>query len=229
MSSTSVSSTSVSSTEEGVIKYVSSHTTCSLQKALPAGFFASEAFSEAFAELDATRTILHDLRLIGVTSTQGGTIGYGNISLRVQKDTFLISGSGTGASRILGLEGYSLVHAFNPEENRVESLGLVQASSESMTHGAIYRANPALCCVIHVHNRELFDRLLAQGWAHTPESVTYGTPELSRSVATLVRTLPKIGGVFVTAGHAEGLFACGVSISNARDALVHLNKKGSSV
>lgn len=210
----------MSNPDEGVIKYVSNHTSCSLQETLPTTFFVSEVF----AALDATRTILHDLRFIGVSSDG---IGYGNISLRVQKDTFLVSGSGTGAERILGPEGYSLVRAFDTEKNRVESLGPVRASSESMTHGAIYRANPALCCVIHIHNGELFDRLLAQGWVHTPESVAYGTPELSRAVNTLVRTLPETGGVFVTAGHAKGLFACGMSIRATRDMLVHLNTKGS--
>ncbi|MEG1610717.1 MAG: class II aldolase/adducin family protein, partial [Bilophila sp.] len=144
--------------------------------------------------------------------------------LRVEGNRFLISGSGTGSSRVLGEAGYSLVCAFSPEKNEVVSLGAVQASSEAMTHGAIYQANPAVRCVIHVHSQEGFARLLRQGWAHTPQDAAYGTPELSRAVEALVKT--DSCGVFVTAGHAEGLFAYGTTVQDALESLLRHNPKG---
>ena len=126
---------------DGVVKYQASHTRGDVEtslRTLPAGIreTALDALT-LFPELDAARTTLHDAGLIGVYPSG---IGYGNVSLRLAGNLFLISGSGTGSSRLLGKQGYSLVRAFDPLENTVASFGPVQASSESMTHGAVYGA-----------------------------------------------------------------------------------------
>lgn len=210
---------------DGVVKYHAHHTTGDVEaylRTLPAG--ARDAALNAlrlFPELDAARTALHDAGLIGVYPSG---IGYGNISLRLAENLFLISGSGTGASRILGSRGYSLVCAFDPLKNTVASFGPVQASSESMTHGAIYHAASGALCVIHIHSPLLFTSLLAEGFPRTPESVAYGTPALSREVARLTaEELPPSGGIFVTAGHDEGVFAYGESIASTLNAILSLS------
>ena len=187
---------------EGVVKYKAMHVPCTSEQAL-AALHPNAMPSELFAELDAVRTQLHDAGLIGVTATG---IGYGNISVRLSGNAFLISGTGTGASRVLGLHGYGLVLAFDADANTVVSAGPAQASSESMTHGTIYAARPDVQCVVHIHNATLFERLLAEHAPATPPSAAYGTPELSRAVAALLKT-PE--GFFVTAGHSEGIFAYG--------------------
>ncbi len=209
--------------EEGVVKYRAHHTPgdveAYLRECAPALRDVALSALTQFSELDAARTTLHDAGLIGVYPSG---IGYGNISLRLADELFLISGSGTGARRILDMSGYSLVHTFDPSANTVSSYGPVQASSESMTHGAIYRAAPATRCVIHVHSRALFSSLLARNWPHTPESAAYGTPALSLAVARLAAALPPTGGVFVTAGHEEGLIAYGTTIAAALASLLSL-------
>lgn len=124
---------------DGVVKYQASHTRGDVEtslRTLPAGIreTALDALT-LFPELDAARTTLHDAGLIGVYPSG---IGYGNVSLRLAGNLFLISGSGTGSSRLLGKQGYSLVRAFEPSQKYRASFGPVQASSESMTHGAVY-------------------------------------------------------------------------------------------
>ena len=114
---------------DGVVKYQASHTRGDVEtslRTLPAGIreTALDALT-LFPELDAARTALHDAGLIGVYPSG---IGYGNVSLRLAGNLFLISGSGTGSSRLLGKQGYSLVRAFDPLENTVASFGPVQAS-----------------------------------------------------------------------------------------------------
>ncbi|WP_308775324.1 class II aldolase/adducin family protein [uncultured Bilophila sp.] len=210
---------------DGVIKYQARHTAGDIEAylhTLPTGTRdAALNTLRLFPELDAARTALHDAGLIGVYPSG---IGYGNISLRLAGKLFLISGSGTGASRILGRQGYSLVCAFDPHKNAVASLGPVQASSESMTHGAIYDAASEAQCVIHIHSPFLFASLLAKGFPRTPDAVAYGTPALSREVARLIaEELPPSGGVFVTAGHNEGVFAYGESIASTLKAILSLN------
>ena len=39
-------------------------------------------------------------------------------------------------------------------------IGPIQASSASLTHAAIYQANPDINAVIHVHDRDLWENLL---------------------------------------------------------------------
>lgn len=211
---------------EGVVKYAALHRQGDVEtfvRSLPPA--ARETAEEAlcgFPELDAARTALHDAGLIGVTASG---IGYGNISLRLTEELFLISGSGTGAARVLGQEGYALVHECAPEANTVRSFGPVQASSEAMTHWAVYRAAPAARCVIHIHAPRLFAALLAKGHPHTPPSAAYGTPALSRAVSRLAATFPATGGVFVTAGHADGVFAYGNAIATALGLILTLKEK----
>ena len=143
---------------------------------------------------------------------------------RLAGNLFLISGSGTGSSRLLGKQGYSLIRAFDPLENTVASFGPVQASSESMTHGAVYGAANKARCVIHIHSPFLFTSLLAEGFPRTPESVAYGTPALSREVARLItEELSPSEGVFVTAGHNEGVFAYSESIASTLNLILSLN------
>lgn len=167
--------------------------------------------------LDATRTKLHDLGLIGMYDNG---IGFGNLSLRTKDNQFIISGSGTGGKRILGESGYCLVTSFDPDANSVECAGPIQASSEAMTHGAVYAENPRVQCVIHIHSRLLFDRLLAQNWPHTPKSAAYGTPAIAKAIASLVRGAQTDLALFVLAGHDEGLVAYGPSIEATRDLLI---------
>lgn len=210
---------------DGVVKYQASHTMGDIETylcTLPAKLrdTALDALT-LFPELDAARTALHDAGLIGIYPSG---IGYGNISLRLAGKLFLISGSGTGSSRLLGKQGYSLVHAFDPLKNTLVSFGPVQASSESMTHGAVYDAANKAHCVIHIHSPLLFTSLLAKGFHRTPESIAYGTPALSREVTLLIaEKLSPSEGVFVTAGHNEGVFAYGESIASTLDLILSLN------
>ena len=85
---------------DGIVKYQASHAMGDVEtylRTLPAGIRETALDALAlFSELDAARTTLHDAGLIGVYPSG---IGYGNISLRLAGNLFLISGSGTGSSR----------------------------------------------------------------------------------------------------------------------------------
>ncbi len=191
--------------DEGYVKYQARHT------------LAPAPRHPLLAALDAVRTELHDLALIGAYPNG---IGFGNLSFRTKGNQFIISGSGTGSRRILGESGYCLVTAFDVDANAVECEGPIQASSEAMTHGAVYAENPGAQCVIHVHSRALFDRLLAQNWPHTPKSAAYGTPAMAKAIAELVKNNPADQALFVLAGHDEGIVAYGPSIDATKKLLI---------
>ena len=98
-----------------------------------------------------------DARLIGQYEDLG--IGYGNISVRRGScDLFLISGTQTGHLPATDERHYSLVTDCDIRNNIVRCSGPVQASSEAMTHAAIYALGDAIGAVVHVHSAELWKR-----------------------------------------------------------------------
>lgn len=178
--------------------------------------------SAALQELNAARSTLFKLGLIGAYPDG---IGYGNLSLREEGTRFVISASATGAEPTLRLDQYCLVEDFSVERNWVRSRGDLPASSESMTHGAIYLAKPAVQCVVHVHSRALFDALLAQGVAHTGATIAYGTPAMARAVMQLVHAQSALPVLFVMAGHDEGVVAYGADVGSVTALLIDTLKR----
>jgi len=179
---------------EGYVKYSADHTP------------SPPPDHPRWKELNDVRTRLHDLGLLGINSDG---IGFGNVSLRFKGGEFLISGTSTGGPRILGADFYCLVTAIDIDNNSVVTKGPVKASAESMTHGAIYLANPAVNCVLHIHSRKIFDAMLKGAYPSTPPEAEYGTPEIARAIFSLVQKEKKDAGVIVLAGHDEGVIAFG--------------------
>lgn len=182
--------------------------------------------SAALDELNRARTALFDLGLIGAYDNG---VGYGNLSMRFNGNSqFVITASATGALRVLGAEQFCLVESFSIPNNHVQSMGPLPASSESLTHGAIYAAHTGVQCVIHVHSRPLFDHLLKIGVAATPIDIPYGTPAMADAVAQLVGQHPLLPTVFAMAGHDEGVIAYGADIPSTRNALCQLFQRTST-
>lgn len=193
--------------EEGYVKYVADHKT------------APAVEPPRWKELNEARVRLYDLGLIGVLPSG---VGFGNVSVRVQGDEFLISGTATGDRRVLTPQEYCLVKSFNIEENRVTTLGPVRASSESMSHGAVYRSRTSVMCVIHIHSRKIFDAMIAGGSVSTPPEAAYGTPEMALAIASRVTERSADQGVMVLAGHDEGALSYGSSVQEALDLILDL-------
>jgi len=185
--------------DDGVIKYRAVHENSSLSA------------HPLLSQLDDARTELYDFGLIGVYSNG---IGYGNVSVRHHAGC-IISGTATGGHRILGEKQYCSVLDFDINRNIVYTKGPVVASSESMTHCAIYQANPLIECVLHVHSRKLWLRLLDEGYPFTSADIPYGTPQMAQGMVSLVKGHATPFGLLVMAGHEEGIVAYGQTISSA--------------
>jgi ribulose-5-phosphate 4-epimerase/fuculose-1-phosphate aldolase len=165
----------------------------------------------ALRALMAWRDRLFDLRLIGAYPDG---IGYGNVSVR-DGDGCVISGSGTGGRARLEEGGYTRVTAAEIGRNRVACAGPVRASSETMSHMAIYAAVPAAGAVIHIHSLTAWERLLGR-IPTTAGDVAYGTPEMAREIARLIRAgEPEPCGIIAMAGHREGIIAYGRDVEEA--------------
>ncbi len=152
-------------------------------------------------------------------------IGFGNISIRVpQSDQFYISGTATGTLPELAQIHYPLVERFDLDENILWCRGLVKASSESMSHGAIYSVDSEIGAVVHIHNRQLWDKYL-DVLPTTAKEVEYGTPEMAYEIIRLMG-LPETQNkkVFVMGGHAEGIVAFGKTVEEAARTILALEE-----
>jgi ribulose-5-phosphate 4-epimerase/fuculose-1-phosphate aldolase len=203
--------------DEGYVKYTAEHTTGPAMK------------HPLWPVLNRARTRLYDLGLIGVLPNG---VGFGNLSIRLRGNQFLISGTATGSRQELDPEDYCKVLSCNINENRVESYGPIQASSESMSHSAIYCACLDAFSVIHIHSRTIFEGMLRDNCLSTPKTAAYGTPEMARAIIAAVEqvgnTYEKAHGSIVLAGHDEGVISWGVSIDEALEQILKLYDKYSS-
>jgi ribulose-5-phosphate 4-epimerase/fuculose-1-phosphate aldolase len=193
-------------TDEGYIKYE-----CNWIVDLPMS-------PDILAEMNQWRNKLYQLGLIG---EYDDGIGFGNLSIRGrQPKEFIVSGTHTGSLVSLDERHYTTVVDFDWEKNFVTCRGPIQASSESLTHAAIYLANDRINAVIHVHNLALWQKLM-YSVPTTREDCAYGTPEMAREIIRLCQQeeLSK-AKILVMAGHREGIISFGSNLTEAGNILL---------
>ena len=172
--------------------------------------------------LNHWRRKLYEMGLIG---KYNNGIGFGNISCRVNsQNNFIVSGTQTGGMPELNSEHYTKVIAFDCQRNYLVCEGAIKASSESLTHGAIYEANPDINAVVHVHHLELWQKLLNKVPTTDPDCA-YGTPQMAAQIAKLSQLdLEKDqldqDKIIIMSGHQEGVITFGQDLQEAGDKLL---------
>ncbi|MAH06985.1 hypothetical protein CMI38_01910 [Candidatus Pacearchaeota archaeon] len=200
--------------DDGVVKYNQEY-----RVGLPSS-------DDALKELDICRQILYDDGLIGIDPERYGGQGYGNVSQRIapfvdDERIFIITGTGTGELAKLTNDHYTTVLESYPDENRVVVEGPIRASSESMTHDALYVLDDSLRFVFHGHSPEIWKNARRLGMPITRDNVEYGTPEMVEEVQRLFRdTNVRDMGIFSMGGHEDGIISFGV---RSQDALSIMN------
>jgi len=179
-------------------------------------------------ELNAWRQVLYRLGLVGAAPKRYEGLGFGNVSRRVgpfgtapEQRRFLISGTQTGELAALNANHYVLVSECHPESNRVVARGPVKPSSEALTHGALYAADPQLRAVLHAHSPDIWQAAMTLGLPVTDHRVAYGTPAMAEEMQRLYNH-PDVrdGGIIVMGGHAEGVVSFGAGLSVAGSVMV---------
>ncbi|NTV23582.1 MAG: class II aldolase/adducin family protein [Nanoarchaeota archaeon] len=189
--------------EEGYIKF-----TCDWKRS---------RLTANISELIAARNRVFDMGLIG---TYPDGIGFGNISIREKK--FIISGSATGGVARAGQQHFTRVLDYDFDKNWLLCEGPAKASSESLTHAAVYESDPNINAVIHVHSKEMWERLKGRVPA-AREDISYGTPEMGYEVKRLFsETDVAKKGVFIMLGHEEGVVVFGRNLDLAESTLKSL-------
>jgi len=174
--------------------------------------------AETLGELEAWRTIFRRLGLLGQDPARYEGLGFGNLSRRARGNGFLISGTQTGGIERLDAGHYVEGSSCDPAHNRVVAAGPVRPSSEALSHGALYQANPRINWVMHLHSPEIYAAGTRLSLPATDPVAPYGSPQMA---AEICRLLPTAGwpGLLLMGGHEDGIFAFGAT-AEATGALV---------
>jgi len=189
---------------------------------------AKPAAYHELKELNAWRSRLWQLQLVGQDPQRYDGYGFGNVSVRCGprdaapgRRSFLISGTQTGALPELDEHHYTLVQSYDPTANRVVAQGPVKPSSESLTHGILYDQDTRIQAVLHVHSPDIWQAAGTLGMPVTEATVTYGTPAMAAEVQRLFRETDVLRQqIFCMGGHQDGIVAFGPTVAQAGDTLL---------
>ena len=141
----------------------------------------------------------------GFVGKDSNNISFGNISQRLQKRQFIITGSDTGGIEKLRHEHYSKVIAWDIAKNTVVCEGLIRASSETLSHAAIYDKLSGINAVIHIHHAGLWKQFI-DILPTTKRTAEYGTVELAKEIQCLLddeKTQKE--KIIIMGGHEDGI------------------------
>ena len=171
-----------------------------------------------FFKLEIVRKRLYSLGFIG----EKDSIGFGNISKRVDKESFVITGTQTGHLSTLEAKHYALIEAYDDKKFYIKSSGASKPSSEALTHGTIYNLCDEIGAVIHIHSVALWNFMLENDFLQT-KKVLYGSTEMIREVNRIYNNLnPLSNPKFVMAGHEEGIIIFGKDLQEAEIFLLEI-------
>ncbi len=193
--------------DDGVIKY---H--CHWQVSPP-------IVDPAMADVIEWRDRLYRHGLIGVYPDG---VGYGNLSHRHGEGGFLISGTQTGHLPTTTPGHYAWVKAWDIAANGLHCDGPVQASSESLTHAALYEQTKEIQAIVHGHHPQLWQRY-QQVLPTTRPEAPYGTPAMAAEMGRLFRESDVAEQrVLIMAGHEDGILSFGRTLDAAARVMLDL-------
>jgi hypothetical protein len=173
--------------------------------------------------LNAWRTLLHRLGLIGRDPARYGGVGFGNVSQRLagNLESFAISGTQTGELAVLDARHYARIDRCDIAGNSVEARGPIEPSSESLTHAMLYRLSPDIRYVFHGHSPLIWRHAQSLGIPVTRPLAAYGTPAMAAEIYRLYRAGGFAGrGLVAMGGHEDGVVAFGERAEETGLALV---------
>jgi len=204
------------SDQEGVIKYQLSHQSRAIEDDI------------SITSINAWRTLLFKLELIGQLEGRYGGYAFGNISQRLtaincENVQFIISGTQTGNIASLSRHHYCLVLDANLQQNSLRSTGCCKPSSEALTHASVYQQDNAIQSVIHIHCPEIWRNSHELELPCTAADISYGTVAMAAEVKRLFDTAPlQNTDVFSMLGHEDGIVAFSDSMEKAALLLIQL-------
>lgn len=204
--------------DDGVIKYDRSNFT-----------YSGPIESVEYFALESWRKKLYNLNLIG--EYPDAQVGFGNLSEMKSYSTlhqstvpqFIITGTQTGKYADLDGQHYTRVLDYDIDHLKIKMMGPIEASSEALTHAAIYAHNRRIRAIFHIHSNIIWNGMINDNADFTSESIPYGTVEMARATETCVGK--KDFGFFCMRGHEDGVIAFGRTLDETGQLILNLYEK----
>ena len=173
---------------------------------------------DKLVEINKWRDKLYSLGLIGAYDNG---IGFGNISIKFKKNSFIITGSATGKHPALNENHYVLVNKYDFDKNNLTCKGPIKASSESLSHAMIYECSSDTNAIIHIHNIDMWKNLIDK-LPTTNKEISYGTPAIAKEIKRLfLESKVNDEKIIVMGGHKEGIISFGKTLDEAGNILLN--------
>lgn len=204
--------------DDGIIKYDRSNFS-----------YCETLLEDEYLPLEYWRKKLYALELIGIYIEE--EVGFGNISEIKNYSAFFISSSpqfiitGTQTGKFQNLNGtqYTRVLDYNISELKIKMMGAIEASSEALTHAAIYECNSNIKAVFHIHSNKIWNGMIRDKSDFTNKNIAYGTVEMAIATQECVRG--KNSGAFAMHGHSDGVVIYGGSLEQVGNLTLDLYNK----
>lgn len=182
-----------------------------------------------YQELEYWRKKLFKKELIGEYPAE--KIGFGNMSTVMDYSQFaksihpqfIITGTQTGKYPELNGSHYTRVLDTNINELQIKMMGCIEASSEALTHAAIYESNHKIKAVFHIHSSVIWKKMIEDKSDFTAAPIPYGTVEMAVATKECIRG--KTNGVYCMHGHIDGIVIYSESLALAGEMTFSLYDK----
>lgn len=177
----------------------------------------------AIAEAGSWRDIFFRLGVIGQREERYLGYAFGNVSCRAtdnrageKQPLFYVTGSQTGRFEVLGARHFSIVSGYDLSTNYLRASGAIEPSSESLSHAALYDADPDISFVFHVHSPEIWRNAGRLDIPETAPEILYGTPEMAEAIKLAYNACEhRSAGLISMAGHEDGIISYGYTAQAA--------------
>ena len=182
-----------------------------------------------YSNLEKWRKILYQHNLIGEYAEE--KIGFGNMSTvsdyssyhKSPHRQFVITGTQTGKYADLDGRHYTRVLDYEIEKLKIKMMGPIEASSEALTHAAIYEQNPEVKAIFHIHSSAIWSGMIVDHCDYTEKNIPYGTVEMARATQKCIEH--KSFGSFCMHGHVDGVVIYGRSLDEAGELTLNLYRQ----
>jgi hypothetical protein len=177
-----------------------------------------------FGRLAAWRELLRRLQLLGRDARRYDGYHYGNLSVRdpACAARFFITASQTSGHRRLPARQLVRIDTWDVQRFALTATGAAAPSSESISHGMLYAADPTIGWVMHVHSDVIWRHAAALHLPCIDGDVAYGSAAMAQAIAELLTGCRERPLLFATLGHTDGVFAAGADADATGVALVRL-------
>lgn len=179
-----------------------------------------------YSALDDWHRQFKEAGILGQDPDRYNGLGFGNLSQRIDRSSFLISGTQTGGLDKLTASDYALVTRTDIPANLVEAQGQVKPSSESLTHAAVYAFDDNIQYVFHVHSPKIWNARSKLEIPETAAHIAYGTPQMADEMIRLYKSgLFNNGNILAMAGHEDGVIGFGATADEAGELIMRMARR----